>query len=52
MKALAEDLPNVFKVFEVPVHPFNHLDFVWAVDAKVLVYDESLRILNYFSKRE
>lgn len=50
VRALANGLPNVFEVFEVPVHPFNHLDFMWAVDAKVLVYDETLRILNHFKE--
>lgn len=49
VQALAQDLPNIFEVLQVPVQPFNHLDFIWAVDAKVLVYDESLRILNYFN---
>ncbi|KAK7576284.1 hypothetical protein V9T40_012570 [Parthenolecanium corni] len=49
VQALAQDLPIIFEVVQVPVKPFNHLDFIWSVDAKVLVYDESLRILNYFN---
>ncbi|XP_065225614.1 lipase 3-like isoform X2 [Planococcus citri] len=51
VQMLVQDLPNVYEIFRVPVQPFNHLDFIWAVDAKVLVYDETLRILDHFSKK-
>lgn len=51
VQMLVQDLPNVYEIFKVPVHPFNHLDFMWAVDVKVLVYDETLRILDHFDDK-
>lgn len=38
VRRLAHILPNVFAMQRVHDDTFNHLDFVWAMDAKDLVY--------------
>lgn len=36
---LSHELPNLMIIKRVEDDTFNHLDFVWAMDAKELVYD-------------
>lgn len=36
---LPYELPNVIQIRRVDDDTFNHIDFIWAVDAKELVYD-------------
>lgn len=43
---LIHTLPNVVNVYKVPYTDFNHLDFVWAVDMKPLLYDNIIKTLN------
>ncbi|KAF2365993.1 AB-hydrolase lipase domain [Trinorchestia longiramus] len=42
---LAPELPNLILDYRVPFDKFNHLDFVWAVNASDLVYDAVLEVL-------
>ena len=35
---LTSELPNLFKSYEVPFPKWNHLDFLWAIDANTLLY--------------
>lgn len=49
VEKLAKQLPNVIDKYLVPHHKFNHLDFLWAIDAKTLVYD---RVLENIQKVE
>ncbi|XP_050454054.1 lipase 3-like isoform X3 [Cataglyphis hispanica] len=46
VKKLYRMLPNVVDVYEVPWRNFNHVDFIWAKDARKLVYERVLRIMR------
>ena len=45
LKTITE-LPNLASVYEVPYAKFNHLDFIYAMNAKYVVYEELLRQLE------
>ncbi|KYN08589.1 PREDICTED: lipase 3-like [Cyphomyrmex costatus] len=46
VKRLISLLPNVVDEYKVPFPDFNHLDFLWAVDAPQLVYNKVLGIMK------
>ena len=35
-------LPNIYDNYEVPYENWNHLDYLWGIDADRLVYDQVL----------
>ena len=37
---LTAQLPNLVESYEVPFNGWNHLDFVYGIDANTLVYPE------------
>lgn len=39
IRRLPNELPNVVGIHRIDDDTFNHIDFVWASDAKELVYD-------------
>lgn len=43
---MADILPNVVEIYEVPLKKFTHNDFMWAKDVKTLVNDEVIRLLK------
>lgn len=45
---LSKDLGNTYGEFPVPHNGFNHLDFMWAKDVKVLLYDKILSLMTHF----
>ncbi|XP_071560366.1 lipase 3-like [Temnothorax nylanderi] len=45
---LGKRLPNVLLTEEVSYKLFNHLDFLWAINAKTLLYDRVLELLQKF----
>lgn len=45
---LFKELKSVVGKYRVPLHNFNHLDFVFANDAKKLIYDRIIRIMAQF----
>lgn len=46
---LASQLPNVRKRYLVPMHEFNHMDFVWAINVRSLLYNELLADLRAYA---
>jgi lysosomal acid lipase/cholesteryl ester hydrolase len=47
---LAKALPNVVHIEEIP--KWEHLDFIWGLDAARLVYKPLIKYLNQFSGME
>ncbi|XP_046394636.1 lipase 3-like [Ischnura elegans] len=43
---LSNKLPNVVEKLEVSDHDFNHLDFLWAIDVKELVYNNITMLMK------
>lgn len=46
---LYKELGNPYGKFRVPHDKFNHLDFMWAIDVKDLLYDKILSLMTQFS---
>lgn len=46
VEAMCEDLGNVTGKYLVPLKEFNHMDFLWAVDVRRLLYDRMLQVLG------
>ncbi|KAI5734684.1 hypothetical protein M8J77_009460 [Diaphorina citri] len=42
----ASELPNLVSVDKVTVPNFNHLDFIWGKDARVMAYNKIVRLLE------
>lgn len=49
---LSHDLPNVIEMKRVEDPTFNHIDFVWAKDAKELVYNHIIDLLKMADERQ
>ncbi|KAL6260003.1 hypothetical protein P5V15_009910 [Pogonomyrmex californicus] len=45
-------LPNVILLEENPYKPFTHNDFLWAIDAKTLIYDRVMEVLERFDIKQ
>jgi hypothetical protein len=45
---LYKHLQNPVGSFKVPLSEFNHLDFLWGNDAKTLVYDYVIELMNKY----
>ncbi|CAH0401476.1 unnamed protein product [Chilo suppressalis] len=45
---LYNELGNVIDIYNVPFHPFNHLDFILAKDFNTLIYERLRKLLTYF----
>ena len=43
-------LPNLVASYEVPFPKWNHLDFIWAIDADILLYPEILKNMEEMRK--
>ncbi|XP_034830993.1 lipase 3-like [Maniola hyperantus] len=46
VRLLYERLPSTTEMYKVPDPGFNHLDYLWAIDAPTLVNDEVLKSLD------
>lgn len=45
---LLKEMDSAVGKYKVPLPKFNHLDFVFAIDAKKLIYDRVLKIMEQF----
>nr|XP_012236042.1 PREDICTED: lipase 3-like isoform X2 [Linepithema humile] len=45
---LYKELGNPYGKFRVPFEKFNHLDFMWAIDVKELLYEKILSLMTHF----
>jgi len=43
-------LQNNFATYEVPFKPWDHLDYLWGMDAKTILYPEVLKNMERFRK--
>lgn len=50
VERLAKVLPNVINNYLVPHDRFNHIDFLWGIDAPRLVYDEIIKTMKHSDK--
>lgn len=51
VKKLAAKITSVVGTFRVPLAKFNHLDFVFAINATELIYDRVLNIMSQFKNQ-
>ena len=40
---MTSELPNLIASYDVPFPKWNHLDYLWGIDADTLVYSEVLK---------
>lgn len=45
---LSNQLPNVVYKYLVPDEQFNHLDLIWGIDAKELIWNRMLAIMKFY----
>ena len=45
---LSTQLPNLFASYEVPFAKWNHLDYLYGMDADIFVYQELLENMEKF----
>ena len=43
-------LPNLVDNYCIPLPKFNHIDFIWGVDADNLVYDRIFKLLARYQR--
>jgi len=49
---LSKRLPNVLLTEKVPYKFFTHLDFLWAINVKTLLYDRILELIQKFDANQ
>ncbi|XP_075991979.1 lipase 3-like isoform X2 [Anticarsia gemmatalis] len=49
VKKLAEAMPAAVGIYRVPLPTFNHLDFVFAINATELIYNRLIKIMSQFN---
>lgn len=48
VERLYAEIGNPSGLFRVPMAEFNHLDFIWAIDAPTLLYDPMLALMENY----
>lgn len=46
VERLVKALPNAVGPYLIPHQTFNHLDFLWGVDVRRLLYDDMLEMMK------
>lgn len=46
---LHEKVANPRGLHKIPIKEFNHLDFLWAMNAPILVYEPMLKLMNEYN---
>ncbi|XP_036150257.1 lipase 3 isoform X2 [Monomorium pharaonis] len=49
---LSKRLPNILLTEEVPYKLFNHVDFLWAINAKIILYNRILELIQKFNNNQ
>lgn len=49
VERLSNLLPNVYAKLKVPHQTFSHLDYIWGIDAKALLYDKTMSLMQRFN---
>ncbi|EFN89157.1 lipase 3 [Harpegnathos saltator] len=49
---VAKHLPNVVLIEKVQYESFNHVDFLWGIDANILLYDRVIDIIRRFNAKQ
>lgn len=52
VERLIESLPNVVQTYLVPHKKFNHIDFLWGIDAPTLLYATLFKIMDSMESGE
>ena len=52
MLKLTEALPNLVANYLVPYAQWNHLDYLWGIDAHTLVYPEVLKNMEAYRNKK
>ncbi|XP_055918358.1 lipase 3-like [Eupeodes corollae] len=50
VKKIEKLLPNLVESYNVPVKTWTHVDFVFALEVKELIYDKIIETANYYEK--
>ena len=50
MKYVSE-MPNQFRLYEVPYPTWNHLDYMWGIDGDIYIYPEILKDIKVFQQK-
>ncbi|KAK4878156.1 hypothetical protein RN001_010662 [Aquatica leii] len=45
---LSKRLRNAVGIFKVPYRNFNHIDFMWSIDSKILLYDHLISLMKLY----
>lgn len=48
VQELAGKLGNLLLKYEIPFPKWNHLDFLWGISAKELVYDKVMEVMSAY----
>lgn len=47
---LAQNLTNLIGTYRIPLETFNHVDFIWGMDAPTMVYKPLLKVIRNYTE--
>lgn len=48
VEAFYEKLTNPIGLYKIKFSKFNHLDFLWAIDVRKLLYDQVIALIDTY----